>query len=54
MKIEPADSGVIEQITAELRVPDPTKIKAMEVINGDNTGTDGDNPCCSGKNCPKL
>lgn len=53
MKIEPADSGVIEQVTAELKIPDPIKFKAMEIINGDNTRTDGDNPCCRKQNCPK-
>lgn len=52
MKVEPADSGVIEKINAELIVPDPIKIKAMEIING-NTGTNGDNPCCSKQDCTK-
>ena len=54
MKIEPADSGIIEAVNAELKVPDPTKVKAMEILNGDNTRTNGDNPCCSGANCSKL
>jgi hypothetical protein len=42
---QPANSGILQKVQAELLVPDPDKTIAMEIINDStksNTGADGD------------
>jgi len=37
---QPASSGILQRITAELKVPDPDKSTAMELLN-ESTSDDG-------------
>jgi len=37
---QPASSGILQKITAELKVPDPDKSTAMELLN-ESTSDDG-------------
>jgi len=42
---QPANSGILQKVQAELLVPDPDKTVAMEIINDStksNTRADGD------------